>query len=127
MPEPTMRDIERLILKLGTKIAKLEVSIGQVAAQCSALPLITSQLEELTQACDHTRELVDNLNQVTTGVRSLGESTYDLQRATSRRLSVLVNALVESGVIPFEALREELQSNVPPAPEVPLAQDAKHD
>lgn len=120
MPEPTMREIERLILKLGTQIAEVKGDVAECraevaknAAQCSGIALINARLDELTQSCDHTTELVAALNQITTGVRSLGESSYDMVRTTARRLSGLVNALVHSGTISYEALREELGADAP--------------
>lgn len=107
MPEPTLRDIERLILKLGGDVASVRQEVASVRAEAACIRLVDSKVDELIAATDHARDVVSALNQITTGVRSLGTTTHDISIGLSRRMKNLVQHLVDNGLIAVGALTED--------------------
>lgn len=114
MPEPTMRDLERMLLRLGRTQAEtralvltVKADVAAVAAEQGGARLIAAAVDELTATVDHLSEQVAASNQIITGVRSLGVSSFDIATALSRRFRKLVQRLTERGIIAVEALRED--------------------
>ncbi len=109
MPEPTLRDLERLILKLGGDVAAVRQEVASVRAEAACIRMVDAKVDELLSSVDHTRDTVAALNQITTGVRSLGVTTHDISVGLSRRMKNLVQRLVEKGLIAVESLTEDVQ------------------
>lgn len=108
MPEPSMRDLERHLIRLATGQARLEAEVAKLNAELGGnQKILNANVEELTVAVDHLRDVSAATNQILTGVRSQGNSSYDIAIALSRRFRLLVQRLVERGVIALEALKED--------------------
>ncbi len=95
------------MLKLGTGQARIEAEVSRLAAEQSGNKILAANIEELTASVDHFRDVQSATNQIITGVRSQGDSSFDIAVALSRRFRLLVQRLVEKGVIALEALKED--------------------
>lgn len=107
MAEPTLRYIERLILKLGGDVAAVRQEVAGVRAEAACIRIVDAKVDELISSVDHARDTIAALNQITTGVRSLGTTTHDIAIGLSRRMKNLVQHLVEKGLIAVGALTED--------------------
>lgn len=114
MPEPTMRDLERMLLKSGRAhaetqalVLELKADVAKLAAQQAGNKLLVAAVDELTARVDHLADIGVASNQVITGMRSQGNSSFDIATALSRRFRKLIQRLTEGGVIAVEALRED--------------------
>ncbi len=114
MPEPTLRDIERHLMKLAKGQAEIDqnllsvkADIAKVAAEQGGIKIIAATLDELTAAVDHLVAKFDAGNQIISGLRSQGNSSFDIATALSRRFRKLIQRLTEKGVIAVESLRED--------------------
>ncbi len=114
MPEPTMRDLERLLIRSGrahaetqASVLELRADVAKLAAQQAGNKLLVAAVDELTTRVDHLSDKHEAGNQLLAGMRSQGNSSFDIAVALSRRFRKLVQRLTEKGVIALEALRED--------------------
>lgn len=120
MAEPTLRELHTLLLRLNQNVAesrretgRLGARIEQIAAEVSAVALLDSKLDLLIDKVDHLDAKFTAANQILSGVRSLGESTFEIATGVSRRLRTLVQALIEAGGISFESMQDALLASDP--------------
>ncbi len=118
MPEPTLRELERLILKghgevaqLRSETARLAARVEESIAQQSGNLVLAAKIDELTSSVDHLSDKQAAAEQILNGVRSLGKSSFDIATGLSRRLRNLVQALVQANLISTDSLRLDDSAN----------------
>lgn len=105
--EVTLYELKQLVLRGHRKLEELGVEIAELRAQQAGTKVLAAAIDELTSATDEQTLVNRAIAQHYEGVRRLGESTYDMTKASAKRLRGLVQALVKSGVVTIEALHEE--------------------
>ncbi len=104
--EVTLYELKQLILKGHRKTEELTVEVAQLRAEMAGTKVLAAAIDELTAATDEQTLINRAIGQHYEGVRRLGETTYDMSRASAKRLKSLVQALVKAGVVTVEALHE---------------------
>jgi uncharacterized protein YoxC len=112
MAEPTLRDIERMLHNLSRQVATTHQEVIAAKAEAAGIRIVDAKVEDLIASAQRDRDTVAALNQLFTGVRSLGQSTHDIVVGLSRRMKNLVQALTEKDLLEVGALSHETESDV---------------
>lgn len=104
--EVTLYELKQLILKGHRKTEELTAEVALLRGEMAGTKVLAAAIDELTAATDEQTLINRAIGQHYAGVRSLGESTYDMTRAVVKRVRTLVQALTGTGVITVEALKE---------------------
>ena len=131
MSEITIAELHRLMLQVNRNVAETRQEVARlgsrvetVAAEVSAVALLDAKIDILASDLSRLSDEMRAANQLLTGVRSLGKSTYDISTGVARRVRVLIQALIERNVIAYESMQDALLASDPPAesPDVAAAE-----